>query len=141
MITVDITMPIHILNILVLIVVLNAVLYRPVRKILAERKVKIANLNSDIDEFHKNAALRAEQFDQKLNDARRKAKQEFDTARNEAQAVGTETLQKIREASDKAKTDQLRTVAADVQAAEQALKGQIGGFATEMAGKILGRAL
>ncbi|MFH1215416.1 MAG: ATP synthase F0 subunit B [Pseudomonadota bacterium] len=141
MITVDITMPIHILNILVLIVVLNAVLYRPVRKILAERKVKIANLNSDIDEFHKNAALRAEQFDQKLNDARRKAKSEFDTAKNEAQTAGAESLKKIRETSDKAKADQLRTVASDVQAAEQSLKGQIEGFATEMAGKVLGRAL
>lgn len=141
MITVDITMPIHILNILVLIVVLNAVLYRPVRKILAERKVKIETLNSDIENFHKNAALRAEQFDQKLNDARRKAKHEFDTARSEAQSAGAETLKKIREESDKTKADQLKTVAGEVQAAEQALKGQIEGFATEMAVKVLGRAL
>ncbi|MFZ5765942.1 MAG: ATP synthase F0 subunit B [Thermodesulfobacteriota bacterium] len=141
MITVDITMPIHILNILVLIVVLNAVLYRPVRKILAERKVRIASLGSDIENFHKNAALRSEQFNQKLTEARRRAKQEFDTARAEAQAAGAETLKKIREESDKAKADQLRKVAADVQAAEGTLKGQIEGFATDMAVKILGRAL
>ncbi len=141
MITVDITMPIHILNILVLIVVLNAVLYRPVRKILAERKTKIANMNKDIETFHKNASLRAEEFDQKFKDARRKAKAEFDTARGEAQAVGAEKLKQIREESDKAKTTQLKDIASQVQAAEKALKDQAENFATEMAGKVLGRAL
>jgi F-type H+-transporting ATPase subunit b len=141
MITVDITMPIHILNILFLIVVLNAVLYRPVRRILAERQQKIADLNNDVDTFNKNAQLRAEQFDQKFREARRKAKAEFDTARNEAQAAGAEKLQQIRTESDKAKAAQLSTVASEVKAAEQALKGQVGSFATEMAGKVLGRAL
>ncbi|MCK9294789.1 MAG: ATP synthase F0 subunit B [Desulfobulbaceae bacterium] len=141
MITVDITMPIHILNILFLIVVLNAVLYRPVRRILAERKQKIADLNTDVDTFNKNAKLRAEQFDQKFRDARRKAKAEFDAARNEAQAAGTEKLQQIKSESDKAKAAQLGTVASEVKAAEQALKAQVESFATDMAGKVLGRAL
>lgn len=141
MITVDITMPIHILNILVLIVVLNAVLYRPVRKILAERKTKISDLNRDIETFHKNASLRSDEFDQKFTDARRKAKSEFDTARGEAQAVGAEKLKQIKETTDKSKSDQLKDVAAQVQAAEKALKEQAQSFATEMAGKVLGRAL
>ncbi len=141
MITVDITMPIHILNILFLIVVLNAVLYRPVRRILAERKQKISDLNTDVDTFNKNAKLRAEQFDQKFRDARRKAKAEFDAARNEAQAAGTEKLQQIKSESDKAKAAQLGTVASEVKAAEQALKAQVESFATDMAGKVLGRAL
>ncbi|MBU4262029.1 MAG: ATP synthase F0 subunit B [Proteobacteria bacterium] len=141
MITVDITMLIHVMNILFLIVVLNAVLYRPVRRILAERKQKITDLNTDVDTFNKNAKLRAEQFDQKFRDARRKAKAEFDAARNEAQEAGTEKLQQIKSESDKAKAAQLSTVASEVKAAEQALKGQVGSFATEMAGKVLGRAL
>lgn len=141
MITVDITMPIHILNILFLIVVLNAVLYRPVRRILAERKQKISDLNTDVDTFNKNAKLRADQFDQKFREARRKAKAEFDAARNEAQAAGTEKLQQIKSESDKAKAAQLGTVASEVKAAEQALKAQVESFATDMAGKVLGRAL
>ena len=141
MITVDITMPIHILNILFLIVVLNAVLYRSVRRILAERKEKIAGLNTDIETFDKKAKLRAEEIEQKFTDARRKAKSEFDTARNEAQAAGAEKLQQIREESDKAKAEQMSTIASEVQSAEQTLKGQVESFATEMAGKVLGRAL
>ncbi|MCB2181667.1 MAG: ATP synthase F0 subunit B [Desulfobulbaceae bacterium] len=141
MITVDLTMPLHILNILFLIVILNAVLYRPVRKILAERKEKIADMNNEIDTFHKNAKLRAEEFDQKFRDARSKAKAEFDAARNEAQEAGAATLKQIREESDKAKADQLSKIAGEIQGAEQTLKGQVENFATEMAGKVLGRAL
>jgi len=141
MITVDITMPIHILNILFLIVVLNAVLYRPVRRILAERKQKIADLNNEVETFNKNAKLRAEEFDQKFRDARRKAKAEFDAARNEAQAAGADTVQRIRSEADKAKAAQMSTIAAEIKAADQALKGQVEVFATEMAGKVLGRAL
>ena len=141
MITVDITMPIHILNILFLIVVLNAVLYRPVRRILAERKQKIADLNNEVETFNKNAKLRAEEFDSKFRDARRKAKAEFDAARNEAQTAGADTVQRIRSEADKAKAAQMSTIAAEIKAADQALKGQVDVFATEMAGKVLGRAL
>lgn len=141
MITVDITMPIHILNILILIVLLNAVLYRPVRSILKERKLKVEELGNDIDTFHKNARLRAEEFDQKFRDARRKAKGEFDSARSEAQAAGAEKLQAIRDKSDKAKAEQMTQVTADVAAAEGTLKGQIEGFANDMAAKVLGRAV
>lgn len=141
MITVDLTMPLHILNMLFLIVILNAVLYRPVRKILAERKAKVSDMNNEIETFHKNAQLRSEEFDQKFTDARRKAKSEFDSARAEAQAAGAETLAKMREESDKDKAEQLGKIASEVQAAEQTLKSQAESFATEMAGKVLGRAL
>ena len=141
MITIDLTMFIHLGNMLFLIVVLNTVLYRPVRKILAERKAKIADLGNEIETFQANAKSRSEEFDQKFRDARRKAKSEFDSARNEAQESGAAKLLQIKEDSDKVKADQLSKVAADIQAAEQSLKGQLESFATQMAGKVLGRAL
>lgn len=141
MITIDLTMLIHIGNMLFLIVALNTVLYRPVRKILAERKGKIAGLGNEIDTFQANAKRRSEEFDQKFRDARRTAKSEFDSARNEAQEAGAAKLKQIKEESDKVKADQLSKVAADIKAVTLSLKGQIDGFATEMAGKVLGRAL
>jgi F-type H+-transporting ATPase subunit b len=141
MITIDITMLIHIFNTLILIVVLNAVLYRPVRTILAERKQKIAELNNEIETFHSNAKQRGEEFDEKFREARRQAKAEFDSARSEAQAVGAEKLQQIREEADKVKADQLAKVSSDIGAAEKALRDQVEGFAGEMAAKVLGRAI
>ena len=85
MITIDITMVIQIVNMLVLMVVLNAVLYRPIRTILDERDRRLAELEKEIATFNKNAELRLQEFDTKLNDARRQAKERLDAARGEAQ--------------------------------------------------------
>jgi len=86
MITIDITMVIQIVNMLVLMVVLNAVLYRPIRTILDERDRRLAELEKEIATFNKNAELRLQEFDTKLNDARRQAKERLDDL-NEAYSV------------------------------------------------------
>ncbi len=141
MIDIDITMLIQIANMLILIVIMNAVLYRPVRTILEERGKKIAAMGKDVDTFNKNATLRLEEFEKKLQDARNKAKAEFDAARGAALATGAETLAAIRKESDTAKAGQLAEIHKDFAAARQELQGQVEGFANEMASKVLGRAL
>lgn len=141
MITIDVTMFIQIVNILVLIVLLNAVLYRPVRTILTQREQKVSDMGKEIDTFHKNAKLRQEEFDQKLNDARREAKSKFDSARSAATEAGNEKLAEIRAAADEEKSIQLQDIETQFATAQKELGGQVDSFANEMAGKILGRAL
>ena len=141
MIDIDITMPIQIVNILILIVIMNAVLYRPVRTILAARQKKMAALADDAENFKKNAKMRLEDYDRKMREARTVAKGRFDEARTEAQAVGGEEMSKVRGEADAAKTEQLAQIAAQFASAQQQLRGQVDGFANEMASKILGRAL
>ena len=141
MITIDLTMPIQIANILILIVIMNAVLYKPIRTILEERQKKVAALDKDIDTFNKNAKLRLEEFDQKIMDARSKAKAEMDSMKNAANAEGNEKLAKVRKEVDAEKAGQLSQILDQVASAEQELKGQVAGFASDMASKILGRAL
>lgn len=141
MITIDVTMPIQILNVLILIVILNAVLYKPIRTILADREKKITELNKDVENFNKNASLRLEEFDQKLNEARSKGKAELDAVRGAAQASGNEMLAGIRAEADSKKAEQLDQIKAQFASAQKELKGQVEGFAKEMASKVLGRAL
>jgi len=141
MITIDVTMPIHIINMLILIVVLNAVLYRPIRNILQERKKKIAALREDIENFEKNARLRLEEFDRKLAEARAKAKGEYEAVRAEAQKAGAEKLAAIRAEADAEKDQQLGVIQEQFTKARKELKEQLDGFAGEMAEKILRRAV
>lgn len=141
MIDIDITMPIQILNILFLIVVMNIVLYRPVRKILDERQNKITTLSKDIETFDKNAKLRLEDFEQKLSEARSKAKAQFEGLRSEAQASGNEVIGNVRKEAEATKAEQFKELDAQFAAAQTELKGQIDTFAGEMASKVLGRAL
>ncbi|OGQ88017.1 MAG: hypothetical protein A2512_10400 [Deltaproteobacteria bacterium RIFOXYD12_FULL_56_24] len=141
MITIDLTMLIQIANMLLLIVVLNAVLYKPIRAIIEERQKKIGGLDEGIDQFKKNAVLRHDDFSQKMRDARARAKKEYEAARNAALAESTEKLAGIRKEVDARKAGQLAEIEKQFVAAQAELQGQISGFAGEMAGKVLGRAL
>ena len=141
MITIDATMLIQIFNILILIVIMNAVLYKPVRSILEQRAKKLDEMEKDIQTFNRNAQLRLEEFDGKLNDARRKAKDAVDTTRGEAQSGANEKIAAIRQEADTAKADQLTQIRAEFSKAQQELSGQVDSFAAAMAAKVLGRAL
>src|SRR5210317_1207942 len=107
MITIDITVIIQIINILILIVVMNAVLYKPVRTVLAKRKEKLGELANAIDTFKKNTELRKEEINRKLNNARSKAKEEIDKAKSAAQTSTSESLAQVRQEATVRKTDQL----------------------------------
>jgi len=141
MITIDATMLIQIFNILILIVIMNAVLYKPVRSILEQRAKKLDEMEKDIQTFNRNAQLRLEEFDGKLNEARRKAKDAVDAARGEAQGGANEKVAAIRKDADSAKAEQLSQIRAEFSKAQQELTGQVDSFAAAMAAKVLGRAL
>jgi len=141
MITIDATMLIQIFNILILIVIMNAVLYKPVRSILEQRAKRLDEMEKDIQTFNRNAQLRLEEFDGKLNDARRKAKDEVDAARGEAQTSANEKIAAIRQESDSSKADQVSQIRAEFSKAQQELTGQVDSFAAAMAAKVLGRTL
>jgi len=141
MITIDLTMLIQIVNMLLLIVVLNAVLYKPIRSIIEEREKKVAGLDENIEKFKKNAGLRLEEFEQKLKDARIKGKKEYEAARAAALSASNEKIAAVRQSVDAEKAGQLAEIEKQFAAARVELKGQIDGFATEMAGKVLGRAI
>ncbi len=141
MITVDITLVIHIINMIVLMFVLNAILYKPVLGILEKRQGKLDALGNDVEQFEQNARHRQAEVDKKMRQASAKAKKALDGARSEAQAAGAEKVAAIREEADGEKEKQLADVKTQVDAARTELLDNVTGFAQEMAGKILGRSL
>lgn len=141
MITIDLTMPLHIINMLLLIVIMNVVLYRPIRSIILERDKKMSGLAKDIETFEKNSTLQLEEFNRKLAEARAKAKAEFEAVKGAAMAASGDQLATIRKGAEAEKALQLSTIHGQFTAAQQTLKGQLDAFAGEMANKILGRAV
>ncbi len=141
MITVDITLVIHIINMIVLMFVLNAILYKPVLGILEKRQEKLDALSDDVEQFEQNARHRQAEVDKKMRQASAKAKKALDGARSEAQAAGAEKVAAIRQEADGEKEKQLSEVRSQVDAARKELLDNVTGFAQEMAGKILGRSL
>lgn len=141
MISIDVTLLMHIVNMLVLMVVLNAILYKPVLGILEKRAQKIESLNGDVAQFEQDARQRQAELDKKMREASSKAKKALDGARAQAQAAGAEKLAAIRKESDSAKEKQLVDLRSQIAVARKELQENAAGFAQAMAGKILGRSL
>jgi F-type H+-transporting ATPase subunit b len=141
MITIDITMFIHIGNMILLMIVLNAILYKPVQEILRKRQEKLESLQKDVVQFEDNARHRQAEVDRKMREASVRAKEALDGARSEAQAEGNKKLEAIRTESDSAKDKQLAEVHSQVTTARKELHDSASDFAKEMAAKILGRSL
>ena len=141
MITIDLTMPLHIINMLLLIVIMNVVLYRPIRSILQEREKKLGGLAKDIETFEKNSNLRLEEFNRKLAEARGKGKAELETVKGAVLSETGDKLAAIRKEAEAEKAEQLGKIQGQFAAARQVLAGEMGSFAGEMANKILGRTV
>ena len=141
MITLDWTLVIHIINMLVLMYILNKVLYTPVQGILHKRRSKLETLAKDVERFEQNAKHRQQEVDRKIREASAKAKKALDGARSEANAAGAAKLAEIRQQVDGEKAGQLQEIQAQVQTARKQLQEATGEFANAMAGKILGRSL
>lgn len=141
MVTMDITLLIQIVNMIVLMFLLNAVLFKPVRKILKDRVEKMQGMQSDIATFEKNARLRQEEVDKKMAIASGRAKEALDSVRAEAQAAGNEKLAAIKAEADAEKEGKLSEVRSQVVDAGKELQANLDAFASDMAGKILGRSL
>ena len=141
MVTVDITLVIHIINMIVLMIILNGVLYKPVQSILSARRKKLEALAKDVERFEQNAKHRQEEVDKKMHEASLRAKKALDDARGEASAAGSAKIAEIRTAAEADKSSQLSEIKAQVSAAEKELQAKTEEFASGMAAKILGRSL
>lgn len=140
MITMDITLVIQIVNMFVLMFLLNAIIYKPVRKVLRDRASKFQELHNDIAKLQENARRRQEEVDKKMTLASGKAKVALDSARAGAQAAGDQKLAAIKAEADAEKDKQLAEVKAEIGTAGKELQANLDGFATAMASKILGRS-
>ncbi len=140
MITIDITLVIQMVNIFVLMFLLNAIIYKPVRKILRDRANKLQGMQDVVAKLQDNARRRQEEVDKKMALASGKAKAAIDSARAGAQAAGDEKLAAIKAEADAEKNTQLSEVKVQIVTAGKELQANLDGFATAMASKILGRS-
>ena len=141
MVTMDITLVFQVINMVVLMFILNKVLYIPVKKILKERSENLQGMQGEISDFENKATLRQKEVDAKMAKASGKAKFALDTARAGAQAAGDEKLAAIKAEADAGKEEKIAEIKSQVKNARKELQAGLDGFATDMAGKILGRSL
>ena len=141
MVSVDVSVFFQIVNFLLLIMILNLVLYRPIRNILAKRQEKINGLENNISSCYDDATNGKKSIDEKLNKARIDGIQKKDSLTQEALEeekriigeINTKNLTRLNEIKEK--------VGKETVAAREKLSNEIQSFAEAISEKILGRAV
>ena len=139
MIKLDWTLFLQFANFMILLAVLNVLLFKPLRNVLAARKATIDGDLARARSLDEQVQAQIADYDAKLQEARQRGSQERAALR---QAAQVEEARLIGEANEKsslrlqALKDQ---VASEADVARQGLRGETEALAREIAGKVLGR--
>jgi F-type H+-transporting ATPase subunit b len=140
-INLDIAFVIQAVNFCILLLVLNILLYRPIRKVLADRQGELADAKEKVAGVDREVQEKIALYEARLKEVKAAASGDRDGLKKEAQAEEAVILEKAR----KEATDSLATIknkvakeAADVR---NILREQARSLSIEICEKVLGRSL
>lgn len=141
MISVDWTLGLQFLNFIILLIILNKILYQPLRKIIDERSDKITGLYAGAKDLEAGIDEKMQRYQQQLSDARLQANEERNKLKKAASEEEAKLLSEARgNASSRLETIKSQ-VAIEAEAASKTLKKEAKTLAEQIASKILGRKL
>lgn len=141
MINLDVTFIFQIVNFLVLMLVLNQFLYKPIRKVLADRQTEIGGAKKRAADVDADVQEKVALYEARLREVKQRAHDDRSSMIKEAQAEETATLEKARkEASDTLGAIKSK-VAQEAADAKNLLREQARSLSMEICEKVLGRSL
>lgn len=140
MVSVDASVFIQIVNFIFLVFVLNIVLYKPIRKVLIQRKEKITGLEQGIDGADRDAKEKDDAFMSGVKDARANGLKGKEILLQEASGEEKKILEKINKKAQADLAEVREKIAKDAESVGKSLHQELDVFANEIGQKILGRA-
>jgi F-type H+-transporting ATPase subunit b len=132
---------IQIVNFLFAIWVLNVLLYRPIRKILSQRKEKVDNLELAIETSNNDVREKDDAFAVGIKEARAKGFKEKDTLLQQAADEEKSIIADINRKAQAELTQIREQIKKDAEVVRKSLQSEIDDFANQISQKILGRAV
>lgn len=141
MISVDWTLGLQFVNFIILLIILNKMLYRPLKNIIAERREAIEGSHDRAKSLEAQIEDKMQRYQQQLSDAKHAANDE----RNKLKKAATEEETKLLSEAQGKATTRLQAIKSQVgdeaATAGKALKSDAESLAGQIATKILGREL
>jgi F-type H+-transporting ATPase subunit b len=137
----DISVLFQIANFLFLIWALNAILYKPIRKIIQQRKEKVESFETTIDAYNQNIQEKDEAFITGQRAARAKGVAEKEALLLEAAEEEKKIIEAVNSKSQQELADIRKKIGQDIDAVRNSLQDKVYEFANDIGQKILGRAV
>lgn len=141
MIDVNVTLLIQMVSFLIFVFLMNLVLYRPIRRIVAQRQQFVEEQQRVIDEAEAGRAAAVQEFNDKIQDARKLGRQRIQELKAGAYEHEKELIQKAAEQAASQLQATRAKIQGDVASATKKLKAQVDALSKDLAKKILGRNL
>lgn len=141
MIKVDASVFIQIVNFLFLVWAMNFVLYKPIRKILLERKNKVEGLAQSIESSNISAKEKEDAYASGIKDARVKGQKEKEVLLLSAQNEEKQLIDKINKKAQEDLVQMRDKIAKDAESVRISLQNEVDAFAAAIGQKILGRVI
>ncbi len=140
MIELNVTFFIQFVNFLITLMVLNLILYRPIRGILKRRAEHLANRLAEVEGFNADAEQKLKSYEEALSAARGEAQ----SVRSSRQEEGYGEEKTIVDGASKEAASFIgaarQEIASETEAALTTLKGKVDEYAKAATGKILSKA-
>jgi F-type H+-transporting ATPase subunit b len=141
MINIDVTLFVQMVNFFILLFVMNIILYRPIRRLVAQRNQHVSEQEEQIAKANADALAAGEEFDDQIQAARNLGRQKVQELKDAAYQHEKDLLQRAGEQAANRLQEMRSKVEKDLGTARDQLRSQIQGFAVDLAQKILGRSI
>lgn len=141
MINLDLSFVIQLVNFLLLIVVLNLFLYKPLRGVLEERQKKLAGARARAEEVDAEVAAKMAEYERRLREMKAQTGAERGEMKKEAVRYEAELLEKARSEAAASLAAIKNRIAGEAAEARRALEKEAERLSTEICEKVLGRSL
>ncbi|MGA8831032.1 MAG: hypothetical protein ACLQT6_11820 [Desulfomonilaceae bacterium] len=141
MINVNFTLFIQLINFLILLLLLNSLLYKPVLAKIRERDAKIGADRDKASQLDAEVLEQEKKHQEALIEARQVAGNEKAELLAEAKKSEADILEKARIEAARIVDDMKSSIQAESEKARTALKGEMASLAQSISEKILGRAI
>jgi F-type H+-transporting ATPase subunit b len=141
MVSIDYSIIAEIIGYLILLVILNAILYKPIRRLLKERASRMSAIQSDVEKYERNAEQLLKDFDMKLAEARASGQGAMEKLKQEAREEEHQLSEASNKEADARKQELMAELTSEIDAARKDLTAKVEAFAMDISQKLLGRAI
>ena len=141
MLNIDGTLIVQIVNFLVLLLILNFILFRPIRSVLARRADEINSRQKTIDDYQEQAETNEKGIEEGVIQARKEGYTEKEALRSQGLEEEKGILQEAGGGVEQKLSAAKKEIESKIEVARETLEDQVASFSDELAQKILGRSI
>lgn len=132
---------ISLLNLIILFIILKKLLFKPVKKMFAERQAQVDNIYDEANEANEQAQANKQAYEEKLSHSKEEAINILRNAREMAEQSSNEILQEAQNKADLAVKKANAEIASERKKAINEIKNEISEISIDIAEQVVGREI